>query len=112
MIDRYTKTVLTVIAGALIYLCVTMTAFPAVSAQGTQRPGMPSGPLEVVVVGWRPTGPIAIASQEPLRVITERTTGAADRVVVVGWEEGGQRGGPGQYRPFTQRDPGVPVSMR
>ena len=29
MTDRYTKTVLTVIAGALIYLCIAITAFPA-----------------------------------------------------------------------------------
>ena len=39
MIDRYTKIVLTVIAGALVYLCVVMTAFPAVQAQGTRKAG-------------------------------------------------------------------------
>ncbi len=38
MIDRYTKIVLTIIAGALVYLCVVMTAFPAVNAQARERP--------------------------------------------------------------------------
>ena len=55
MIDRYTKIVLTVIAGALIYQCILMTAFPAVQAQ-TQRPGEFTGkPVETVIVGWRST---------------------------------------------------------
>ena len=42
------------IAGALVYLCVVMTAFPAVQAQGTQRPGeMITTPIEAVIVGWK-----------------------------------------------------------
>ena len=56
MTDRYTKTVLTVIATAFIYLCVVITSLPAVQAQGTQRPGEPTGPLQVVIVGWRMEG--------------------------------------------------------
>ena len=75
MIDRYTKTILTVIAVALLYLAVVLTPFPSVSAQGTLRPGEPSGPLEVVVVGWKSTTPMSIVSQQPLRVVTERPVG-------------------------------------
>ena len=54
MTDRYLKSVLTVIAGALIYLCVILTPIPRASAQTPSiRPGEPSGPTEVVVVGWQ-----------------------------------------------------------
>ena len=112
MIDRYTKTVLTIIAGALIYLAIAITAFPAVSAQGTQRPGEPSGPLEVVVVGWKPTNPLSIVSQQPIRVITERSAGMADRVVVVGWEENAAREAPANLHNFSAQSPGIPVVVR
>ena len=66
MTDRYTKIVLTVIAGALVYLCVVMTAFPAVQAQATQRPGEFTGrPIEAVIVGWKLTEPLQIADDAP-----------------------------------------------
>jgi hypothetical protein len=101
MTDRYIRCVLTVIAGALIYLCVVLTPITGVSAQTPSlRPGEPSGPTEVVVVGWRPSGPdpvpVTIQQTQPLRiegtVNTERsTTRVADRVVIVGWETGGTR---------------------
>ena len=43
MIDRYTKAALTLIATALVYLCVVLTPLPGVQAQGgTQRPGEPT----------------------------------------------------------------------
>jgi hypothetical protein len=112
MNDRYTKTVLTVIAGALIYLAIVMTSFPAVSAQGTQRPGEPSGPLEVVVVGWKSNTPMQIASPQPIRVVTERTAGAADRVVIVGWEENAAREAPATMHSFGPQNPGIPVVVR
>jgi hypothetical protein len=112
MIDRYSKIILTLIAGALIYLCIVMTAFPAVSAQGTQRPGEPSGPLEVVVVGWKSTTPLSIAAQQPIRVITERVPGAAERVVVVGWEENAAREAPATMHGFNAQSPGIPVVVR
>jgi len=110
VIDRYTKTVLTVIAGALIYLCIVMTAFPAVKAQGTPRPGQSSGPQEVVVVGWRPATPLPIVALEPLRVTTEQRSGSSDRVVLVGWEETGARGI--ADRRFDTRSDGLPVSVK
>ena len=53
MTDRYTKCVLTVIAVALVYLCVIFTPLPHAHAQTSSiRPGESSGPTEVVVVGW------------------------------------------------------------
>lgn len=111
MSDRYTKTILTVIAGALIYLCVVMTAFPAVRAQGTQRPGEPSGPLEVVVVGWKPNTAVPIVAPQPLRVITERSAGA-DRVVLVGWEENAGRDAPVTMHGLGGQNPAMPVVVR
>ena len=110
MTDRYTKTVLTVIAGALIYLCIVMTAFPAAQAQSSARPGEPTGPQDVVVVGWRPTTPLPIVALEPVRVITEQKAGIPDRVVMVGWEETTAQG-PAARRFDTGGD-GLPVSVR
>jgi hypothetical protein len=107
MTDRYTKTVLTVIAGALIYLCIVMTAFPAAQAQASARPGEPTGPQEVVVVGWRPTTPVPIVALEPLRVITQQNTGTPDRVVLAGWEE--LTRGTVQDRRFDAASGGLPV---
>lgn len=110
MIDRYTKTVLTVIAGALLYICIVMTPFPAVQAQGTKRPGEPSGPQDVVVVGWRPTAPLPIVAAEPLRVTTEQRAGVTDRVVLVGWEE--IERGRNTERHFDAQGLGLPVVVR
>jgi hypothetical protein len=108
MNDRYLKGVLTVIAGALIYLCVVLTPLPGVSAQtNSRRPGEPSGPTEVIVVGWRPPAdapvavtfqqPISVTASTPLRVtaaeplrITGRVTteqSGPDDVVIVGWKD-------------------------
>ena len=112
MTDRYTKIVLTVIAGALVYLCVVMTAFPAVQAQVTQRPGEFTGrPIEAVIVGWKLTEPLQIATRSPLPVQTERSTGAADRMVIVGWEESAAPGRPGALAPIqSSKGQGLPVS--
>ena len=111
--DRYSKIVLTVIAGALVYLCIVLTAFPAVEAQGTQRPGEFTGrPIEAVIVGWKITEPLQIATTRPIPVQTERSTGAADRMVIVGWEENAAPGRPGALAPFqTSRGQGLPVSQ-
>lgn len=104
MIDRYTKIVLTLIACALGYLCVILTPLPPAHAQVPSRtPGEPSGPTEVIVVGWRTEGDatvpvrithaVPVTSPQPLRVTGEVTTERsssrplADRVVLVGWED-------------------------
>ena len=116
MIDKYTKTVLTVIAIALVYLCLVMTPLPAVSAQTAARPGDPTGPGQMVIVGWQTPAPIPvqIVSQEPIRitgsVTTERSSLAPDRVIVTGWEE---RAAPGRIGSLHALDAahGVPVVL-
>jgi hypothetical protein len=101
--DRYTRAVLTVIAIALVYLCVLFTPIPTVTAQSAKRPGDPTGPGEVVIVGWRPAGnerfPVQIVESLPLKVsgdvrVTNSVETHADpasdavtRVALVGWEE-------------------------
>jgi hypothetical protein len=127
MIDRYTKLVLTVIAAALLYLCVVLTPWPAVHAQNTQRPGEPTGPVQAVIVGWRgapgETIPVSTALPVPVAirdtvqisgtVATERSSGAADRVVLVGWEEGAVREKPNsRMRTIMPATPGFPVSIK
>jgi hypothetical protein len=110
VIDRYTKIVLTLIAGALLYLCVVMTAFPAAHAQSSARPGESTGPQPVVVVGWRPDTPLPIVAPQPLRVITEQRSGITDRVVLAGWEQN-EAGSPVEHR-ISNATPGLPVVVR
>ena len=105
MIDQYTKVALTVIACALVYLCVILTPLPGAHAQTPSRtPGEPSGPAEVVIVGFKTPTPLPVVVHglvelaQPVRVTgsvtTERTSGRADRVILVGWEENGVRDKP------------------
>ena len=109
MTDRYSKIVLTVIAAALVYLCVVMTAFPAVQAQSTTRAGeMINQPIEAVIVGWKLTEPLQIATSSPLPVQTERSSGVADRVVLVGWEELSTREKAARFRMLESKS-GLPV---
>lgn len=114
MTDRYTKTVLTVIAGALVYLCVVMTAFPPTHAQG--RAGEIATPGQTVIVGWKgdplpvvAARPLPVAVPEPLRVATERGSGVADRVVIVGWEAEATRERQGRVMPINGTTAGLPV---
>lgn len=127
MVDRYTKAVLTLIATALVYICVVLTPLPGVQAQGTQRPGEPTGPVQAVIVGWRgaPGETIPVSAATPLpttvnglvevrgQVKTEKTSDRADRVVVVGWEEGGSREGRNVpvMKPITAID-SLPVNVK
>lgn len=128
MIDRYTKVVLTLIATALVYLCVVLTPIPGVQAQTAKRPGDPTGPAQMVIVGWRGApgetipvstpGPLPVTVSAPVqvtgRVTTEKAGERADRVVIVGWEEGGTRDGKpsGQVRSITSQTPGLPVVQK
>jgi hypothetical protein len=52
-VDRYTRGVLTVIAGALLYICLMLSGLP-VSAQGLIAPKILQQvkPQPVVIVGW------------------------------------------------------------
>lgn len=128
MIDRYTKAVLTLIAVALVYLCVVLTPWPGVQAQTAARPGDPTGPAQMVIVGWRgaPGETIPVSSPRPMpvnvtepvriagRVITERADEKAQRVVLAGWEENAGRefASPGPIRSITAKTPGLPVTVK
>lgn len=131
-VDSYTRVVLTIIAAALVYLCVVFTPLPGIRAQGLPKPGDSTGPAQVVVVGWRADDrvPVRLADSIPLRmsgevsvnglVETRQTSDSASRVILAGWEEntpqpGQARAASGAFRPFNAqaRNPalrGVPVT--
>jgi hypothetical protein len=125
MADRYIKVVLTIIAGALVYLCVVMTAFPPAYAQQTAPvPGRSVGPDQVVIVGVTGTLPVNVQSpvsvvngNQPLQVTgsvtTERSRNAADRVVLVGWEENStvEKARPKSFHAFPFAA-GLPISQQ
>ena len=124
--DRYSKVVLTVIAGALLYLCVVVTPWPGVSAQTTQRPGeFVNTPVEAVIVGVRlprneslpvnVSGTLPVSISDTVRVQgtvnTERSSGKADRVMIAGWEDLGvpeKAGRPQQIN--LAKSSGLPVT--
>ena len=127
MVDTYTKTVLTVIALALLYLCLVHAPLPALQAQSSPRPGESTGPAQVVVVGVRE--PLPVALQRPVEVVvtnkavpitgsvtTERSSGNADRVVLVGWEHLSfvekEKYRPNMFQQFGQAGTGLPVVSR
>lgn len=98
MLDRYTRVVLTVIAACLVYLCLVFSPIGApLSAQqavqqqppaGAVRPGMGTGPAEVVVVGFRLSqdeAPLPVAVRNT--VTTQPSIESPTRVVVAGWED-------------------------
>ena len=109
--DLYLRGVLTVIAGALVYLCVILSPLPAISAQTAQRPGDPTGPAEMVIVGVRQgvalpvqmQGPVMVSNEVRVtgevkvtgRVQTEQAPRTLSRVVLTGWEDGGAGDAPG-----------------
>jgi hypothetical protein len=99
--DRYVRVALTVIAGALLYLCAALTPGMAAMAQ-SQRPGeISTTPIQVIVVGWRapqgdivpvaPPSPLRVEVQNQVRVSgdvrTSQSDKAVDRVVIAGWED-------------------------
>lgn len=109
--DLYLRVVLTVIATALVYLCVMSTALPVALAQqeqviGASRPGVSTGPGEMVIVGWRTTDtvPVAISGGEVRvsgRVETQPASDAVFRTALVGWEERADPPEPGTFHPFV-----------
>ena len=121
--DRYSKFLLTVIAGALIYLCVIFTPLPSVSAQTAKRPGDPTGPAEAVIVGFRlqpgesmpvsPLRPVPVTIGDTVRVsgavTTSQESDHPDRVSIVGWESMTAPKKPGEFRRFDPKN-GLPVS--
>jgi hypothetical protein len=74
-IDTYTKTVLTIIAACLLWMCVNSTAQP-LHAQRTTEQYSPLPAQPVVVVGWGRLNPgvpggMEIAWFDPVRKISE-----------------------------------------
>ena len=124
-VDFYTKVILTVIAGALVYLCVVFTPLPTVHAQRGLRPGDDTGPAQVVVVGWRTSdrAPVQITDSVPLRVNgdvgisglveTRQVSNSVARVVITGWEERASERSGGVFRQIdssAQTQLGLPVT--
>jgi hypothetical protein len=113
--DRYLRFVLTVIAAALLYLCVVLTPWPGVAAQTAARPGDPTGPAEMVIVGWRlPNNAalpvqvrgrteVAVAGEVRVsgRVAAEPVPNTSTRVVLAGWEDAATRELPGTFRTWN-----------
>ena len=128
--DFYLRAVLTVIAAALVYLCVVLTPLPTVSAQagrvvGAPVPGVSTGPAEMVVVGWRAPEslPVTVTRGEvrvtndvlPVSgtVRTEQPPNAMTRTVLVGWEELASTKGPGSFNTIGDvKSNGLPVTVR
>jgi len=115
--DAYGRVVLTVIAAALVYLCILLTPAAGVSAQAQAallRPGEPTGPVEVVVVGWQAAESAPVRVTEPVqvagRVETVRAGQAADRVVIAGWERFMGAGQPAIIERLTL-EKGLPVHL-
>ena len=123
--DRYSKFLLTVIAGALVYLCVILTPLPSVSAQARTPGEITTGRVEAVIVGVQmPKGeplPVSVFGTVPVTigdtvrvagsVTTERSSGKADRVMIAGWEDLGvpEKAGRPQ-RIDLSRSSGLPVT--
>ena len=115
--DWYLRSVLTVIAAALLYLCLVLTPWPRVSAQTARRPGDPTGPAEMVIVGWRVPNdaamPVQIRGRAEVtvagdvrvagRVFTEPVPNTSTRVVLAGWEDAASRERTGTYRAWDDQ---------
>lgn len=132
--DLYLRVVLTVIAGALLYLCVVVTPLPSLSAQGRRvvgapTPGESTGPAEMVIVGWRLPPDVALPVQGTVTVsgdVTVRNTvrvagrveaepapNTAMRSVLVGWEDAGAPAANGRFVPWHEANKqALPVNPR
>lgn len=110
-VDATVKGLLAIIATALVYLCVVLTPLPAVQAQtvfGTRTPGEPTGPAEVVVVGFRLPNQAPLPVQVMNRVTVSGDARALQRVVLAGWETDAATGD--GYARFNDPARGLPVT--
>jgi len=126
----YLHAVLTVIAAALVYLCVLFTPLPIASAQGrpivgAPTPGESTGPAEMVIVGFRLPPDTVLPIQGTVDATVSNTVRIAGRVetlpvdntttraILVGWEEGGAPGSRGGFKAFNPlANQALPVSPR
>jgi hypothetical protein len=65
-VDRYTKTILTIIAAALVWLCIVLT--PAGTPVSAQTPAQDA--MRVVIAGWEGSGPRIQGSAAAPAVVT------------------------------------------
>jgi hypothetical protein len=119
--DTYLRAVLTVIAAALVYLCVLLTPLPSASAQvgqivGAPTPGVSTGPGEMVIVGWKvPEIPVIVTGGEVRvsgRVDAHQPANTVQRTTLVGWEERARANTPGAFRSLDLQGEALPVSVR
>ena len=127
--DMYLRAVLTVIAAALVYLCIVLTPLPSASAQARTPGELVNVPRSVEVIGWRlpPNQAVAVVgdvrvTNSPLPVTAQVTgrvqTTPADqtvwRTVIAGWEENGATTRLGRFQPLDsgQNQRGIPVTQR
>jgi len=123
--DSYLRVVLGIIASALVYLCVVLTPLTTLHADarqvaGARTPGEPTGPAEVVIVGWRTSEarpwPVQVVGKVEVggdvtvtgRVETHQAPRAFDRVVLAGWEPEGPPAA-GTYALWNEPGRGLPV---
>ena len=82
-IDRYTKAVLTIIAGALIYIAAMLGGEPT-SAQAP--PVMDTRPQRLVIAGWeaglRPL-PVTVQADQPVAVVVHQSPQQAPLAVAI-----------------------------
>jgi hypothetical protein len=123
--DRVVRGLLWVIATALVHLSVVLTPWPTARAQsaatfGAQRPGEPTAPAQVVIVGWRvhdvPALPVQVVGRiaGDVRVTsaveTRQAPGTFTRVVLAGWEPNGPPKA-GTYTRWDAGARGLPVNV-
>jgi hypothetical protein len=90
--DRYTKAVLTVIAGALLYIAAMLSGQPA-AAQGAltvTTPGFlaPTKPQPVVVVGW---GSVRSDGEVSVQMVREGNVSRTESAIPVAVQSSPQR---------------------
>ena len=116
--DAYLRGVLTIIAVALVYLCVILTPWPTATAQTALRPGDPTGPGEMVIVGVRPgvalpvqvQGAVTVGNELRVtgdvkvtgRVQTEQAPRTLSRVILTGWEDAATGEAPGTFQRWSR----------
>jgi hypothetical protein len=80
VIDRYTKVVLTIIAGCLLWLCVMNGGRAVEARQLTPMGSLPGGVQPVVIVGW---GSMDQQGKVSLRFVTDNSVRRTDATLPV-----------------------------
>lgn len=77
-VDRYTKTLLTIIAGALVYIAAMLSGERAQAQVGVQAGEISTRPQPVVIVGWEAAfpRPVPVAIQDVAQPLPVTLSGA------------------------------------